>query len=58
MSDEERSSSLASTVAGGGRPHGDLQAPVSGPSIELDTIDKLAQPTIYNLILLSEEAFE
>jgi hypothetical protein len=34
MSDEERRSSLASTTAGGGRPHEDLQAPVFGPSIE------------------------
>jgi hypothetical protein len=46
MSDEERRSSLASTTAGGGRPHEDLQAPVFGPSIELGTIDNLAQPMV------------
>jgi hypothetical protein len=42
MSDEEHRSSLASTVAGGGRPHEDLQAPASRPSIKPDTIDNLA----------------
>jgi hypothetical protein len=52
MSDEERRSSLASTTVGGGRPHEDLQAPASGPSIEPDTIDNLAQPTACNLMLL------
>jgi hypothetical protein len=54
MSDEERRSSLASTVAGGGRPQENLQAPVSGPSIELDMIDNLDQPTACNLMLLVE----
>jgi hypothetical protein len=54
MSDEERRSSLASTIAGGKRPHEDLQAPASGPSIELDTIDNLAQPTVSSLMLLVE----
>jgi hypothetical protein len=54
MSDEERRSSLASTVAGGGRPHENLQEPVSGPSIELDMIDNLDQPTACNLMLLVE----
>jgi hypothetical protein len=52
MSDEERRSSLASTTAGGGRPQEDLQALVAGPSIELDTIDNLAQLTACNLMLL------
>jgi hypothetical protein len=52
MSDEDRRSSLASTIAGGGRPHEDLQAPASGPSIEPDTIDHLAQPTTCSLMLL------
>jgi hypothetical protein len=52
MSDDERRSILASTVARGGRPHEDLQAPVSEPSIELDTIDNLAQPIACNLMLL------
>jgi hypothetical protein len=42
MSDEERRTSLASTAAGGGRPHEDLQALASGPSIESDMIDNLA----------------
>jgi hypothetical protein len=51
MSDEERRSSLASTTAGGGRQHEDLQASVSGSSIESDTIDNLAQPTTCILIL-------
>jgi hypothetical protein len=54
MSDEERWSSLTSTTAGGGRPHENLQAPVSGPSIEPNTIDNLAQPTTCNLMLLVE----
>jgi hypothetical protein len=45
MSDEERRSSLASTAAGGGRQHEDLQASTSGSSIESDTIDNLTQPT-------------
>jgi hypothetical protein len=53
-SDEERRSSLASTVDGGGRLHEDLQAPVSGPSIELKTIDNFSQPTAYNLMSLVE----
>jgi hypothetical protein len=52
MSDEDRRSSLASTIAGGGRPHEDVQAPASGPSIEPDTIDNLAQPTACSLMLL------
>jgi hypothetical protein len=57
MSDEERRSSLASTGAGGGRPHEDLQALVSGPSIKSNTIDNLAQPTAYNLMLLVGGSF-
>jgi hypothetical protein len=57
MSDDERRSSLASTTAGGGRPHEDLQAPASGPLIDLDTIDNLAQPTAYNLMLLVGGSF-
>jgi hypothetical protein len=57
MSDEECRSNLASTAAGGGRPHEDLQALVSGPSIELDMIDNLAQPTTCNLMLLVGEIF-
>jgi hypothetical protein len=52
ISDEERRNSLASTTTGGGRPHEDLLAPASGPSIDLDTIDNLAQPTTCNLMLL------
>jgi hypothetical protein len=65
MSDEECRSSLDST-AGGGRPQGELQVPVSGhvkgheqllPSIEPDTIDNLAQPSIYNLILFVGGSF-
>jgi hypothetical protein len=52
MSDEERRSNLASIVAGGERSHEDLQAPASGPSIKLDTIDNLAQPTVCSLMLL------
>jgi hypothetical protein len=52
MSDEECRSCLASTAPGGGRPHEDLHAPASGPSIELDTIDNLAQPTACSLMLL------
>jgi hypothetical protein len=42
MSDEKRRSSLASTAAGGGWPHEDLQAPTFGHSIESDTTDNLA----------------
>jgi hypothetical protein len=66
MSGEERRSSLAST-AGGGRPQGEHQVPASGPieghkqplpSLELDTIDNLAQLTTCNLILLVEGSFE
>jgi hypothetical protein len=57
MSDEERKSSLASTAAVGGRAHEDLQAPASRPSIESDTIDKLAQPIACNLILLVKGSF-
>jgi hypothetical protein len=58
MSDEERRSSLASTTAGGGRPHEDLQAPASRPSIEPDKIDNLAQPTTCNLMLLVRGGFQ
>jgi hypothetical protein len=57
MSDEERRSSLASTAAGGGRPHEDLETPASGPSIEPDTIDNLAQPTACSLMLLVGGSF-
>jgi hypothetical protein len=57
MSDVERRSSLASTVAGGGRPHEDLQTPPSGPSIKPDMIDNLAQPTACNLMLLVGGSF-
>jgi hypothetical protein len=55
MSEEEHRSSITSTTAtGGGRPQGKLQVatsrPVEGheqplPSLELDMIDNLAQPT-------------
>jgi hypothetical protein len=45
MSDIEHRSSLASTAAGG------------GPSIEPDPIDKLAQPTTCNLILMVGGSF-
>jgi hypothetical protein len=58
MSDEERRSSLASTAAGGERPHEDLQAPASGPSIEPDMINDLAQPTSRNLMLLVTGSFQ
>jgi hypothetical protein len=57
MSDEERRRSLASTVAGGGRLHEDLQAPASGPSIKPDTIDNLAQPVTCSLMLLVGGSF-
>jgi hypothetical protein len=46
MSDKERWSSLASTAAG------------SGPSIEPDMIDNLAQPTTCSLILLVGGSFQ
>jgi hypothetical protein len=52
MSDEQRRSSLASIAAGGEWQHEDLKAPVSGPSIEPDIIDNLAQPIACNLMLL------
>jgi hypothetical protein len=52
MSDEERRSNLASIATGGGQPHEDLQTLVSGPSIELDMIDNLAQPTACGRMLL------
>jgi hypothetical protein len=48
---------LTSTTTGGGRPHEDLQAPASGPSIEPDTIDNLAQPTTCILMLLVRGSF-
>jgi hypothetical protein len=54
MSDKECRSSLASTTARGGRPHEDLQAPASEPSIDPDMIDNLAQPTACNIILIVE----
>jgi hypothetical protein len=57
MSDEEHRSSLAST-AGGGRPQGEPQGHEQPlPSIELDTIDNLAQPTSCSLILLVRGSF-
>jgi hypothetical protein len=65
MSDKERRSSLASTAMGGW-PQGEHQAPASGlvegheqhlPSIELNMIDNLTQPTACNLILLVGESF-
>jgi hypothetical protein len=57
MSDEERGSSLASTTAGGERPHEDLETPASGPSIEPNTIDNLSQSTACNLMLLVGGSF-
>jgi hypothetical protein len=57
MSDGERMSCLASMAARGGRPHEVLQAPAYRPSIELDMIDKLAQPTTCNLMLLVGGSF-
>jgi hypothetical protein len=57
MSDEECRRSLASTAAGGEQPHEDLQAPVSGPSIEPDMIHNLAQPTTCNPMLLVGGSF-
>jgi hypothetical protein len=65
MSDEERTSSFASTAAGE-RPQGEHQAPVSGliegheqplPSIEPNTIDNLTQPIACNLIFLVGGSF-
>jgi hypothetical protein len=65
MSDKERMSSFASTTTGG-RPQGEHQVLASGliegheqplTSIELDTIDNLAQPATCKLILLVEESF-
>jgi hypothetical protein len=52
MSDEECRSILASTTAGGARPHEDLQEIASRSSIESGMIDNLAQPTACNLMLL------
>jgi hypothetical protein len=52
MSDEEHRSSLAS-IAGGGRPRGDPPP----PSIELDTIDNLAQLITCSLISLVGGSF-
>jgi hypothetical protein len=40
MSDKECRSSLAATIAGGGRPHGELQVPTSGPSINQVEYDR------------------
>jgi hypothetical protein len=57
MSDEEHRSSLASTTIGGGRPHEDLQALTSRPSIETDMIANLAQPTACSLVLLVGGSF-
>jgi hypothetical protein len=66
MSKEERRSSLAST-AGGGQPQEELQVPVFGlveghehplPSLELDTIDNLAQPITCILISLVGGSFQ
>jgi hypothetical protein len=57
MSDKKHRTSLASTSAGGGRPHEDLQAPASGPSIEPDTIFNLAQSTACSLMLLVGGSF-
>jgi hypothetical protein len=66
MSEEERRSSIASTAMGG-RPQGELQVPASRPieghkqplpSLELDMIDSLAQPTACNLILLVRGGFQ
>jgi hypothetical protein len=65
MSDENRRSSFSSTTAGG-RPQGEHHVPASRliegheqplHSIEPDMIDKLAQPTTCNLILLVEGSF-
>jgi hypothetical protein len=62
MSEEESRSSLASTMAiGGGQPQGELQVAASGPveghelplpSLELDTIDNLAQPIACKLVMI------
>jgi hypothetical protein len=57
INDEQCRSSLASTAARGGRPHEDLQAPASGPSIKPDTIDNLARPTTCSLMLLVRGSF-
>jgi hypothetical protein len=66
MSDEKRRSNIASIAVGGG-PQGEHQAPASGliegheqplPSIEPDTIDNLAQPIACILILLVGGSFQ
>jgi hypothetical protein len=57
MSDMEHRSSLASTIAGGGRPPEDLQESASRPSIKPDTIDNLAQLTTCSLMLLVRRSF-
>jgi hypothetical protein len=65
MSKEERSRSLASK-AGGGRPLGELQVPVSGPvenhkyplpSFEPDMIDNLTQLISCNLVSMVGGSF-
>jgi hypothetical protein len=65
MSDEEHMSSFA-PIAMARRPQREHQAPASGliegyekplPSIELDTIDNLAQLISFSLILLVEGSF-
>jgi hypothetical protein len=65
MSKEERRSSLASIV-GGGRLQEEIQVPASRPvegheqplpSFELDTVDNLAQPIEYILILFVGGSF-
>jgi hypothetical protein len=49
--EEERRSSLASTVTAGSVPQENLLVATSGPSLEPDTIDTLAHPTPCNLII-------
>jgi hypothetical protein len=39
------------TLAGSGRPQENMLVATSGPSLEPDTIDTLAHPTPYNLII-------
>jgi hypothetical protein len=66
MSDEEHRSSLAS-IAGGGRPQGELHVSASGlveghkqplPSVKPDAIDNLTQPISCSLILLVGGSFQ
>jgi hypothetical protein len=68
MSEEERRSNLASTVAiRGGRPQGELQVAASRPlevheqplsALEPDMIDNLDQPTTCSLVVMIGGSFQ